>query len=73
MKDAIQKASDYAEVTERKAVPVEVTDMESPGLRAPRYMAALAASPMEDEREELDLTPQDVELTSSIQVKFCGE
>ncbi|BCR91371.1 SIMPL domain-containing protein [Aspergillus chevalieri] len=73
MKDAIQKAFDYAEVIGREVNPVEITDMESPGLHSPRYMAAMAACPMEDEREELDLTPQDVELTSSIQVNFRGE
>lgn len=73
MKDAIKKASDYAEVIGRKVNPVEITDMESPGLHSPRYMATMAACPMEDEREELDLTPQDVELTSSIQVNFRGE
>lgn len=73
MKDAIKKASDYAEVIGRKVNPVEITDMESPGLHSPRYMATMAACPMEDEREELDLTPQDVELSSSIQVNFRGE
>lgn len=73
MKDAIQKASDYAEVIGREVNPVEITDMESPGLHSPRYLTAMAACPMEDEREELDLTPQDVELTSSIQVNFRGE
>ena len=72
MKDAILKASDYAEVIGREVNPVEITDTESPGFPAARYMA-MGACPMDDEREELDLTPQDVDLTSSIQVNFRGE
>lgn len=72
MKDAIKKASDYAEVIGRQVNPVEITDTESPRFVGTKKRT-VAASPMSDERENLDLTPQDVDLTSSIQVNFRGE
>lgn len=75
MKDAIEKAADLAGVVGRGVEPVEVSDSGfGPGMggRSAVMCMKSAASPMDDEREELDLTPEDVELSSSVNVVFRG-
>ena len=79
MQDATEKARDYAEFLGREVQPVEVTDSEVGGglfgggyKRAMAPMAALGAGGGE-QHEDLDLTPQDVEVNSSVQVNFKGD
>lgn len=75
MQDAIEKAADLAGVVGRRVEPVEISDSGfGPGVGGRSVMCMKAsANPMDDEREELDLTPEDVELSSSVNVVFQGE
>lgn len=81
MADAIEKAADLAGVVGRAVEPVEVSDSGSgngPGSGmlyggARKMRVAAASSSMDDDRQELDLTPEDVELSSSLYVVFKGE
>ncbi|OJJ38707.1 hypothetical protein ASPWEDRAFT_36383 [Aspergillus wentii DTO 134E9] len=76
MVDAIQKAKDYADVIGREVVPVEITDTDCSYGYPPRMMANCMAAPglgAEDEREDLDLTPRNIDVTNSVQVNFKGE
>lgn len=78
MQDASEKARDYAEFLGREVQAVEVTDTEvGRGFMGARYkseMAPLAAMGAGGEQhEDLDLTPQDVEVQCSVQVNFKGD
>lgn len=80
MADAIEKAGDLAGVVGRAVEPVEVSDSGSGGapssgalFGSARKLRVSAASSMEDNRQELDLTPEDVELNTSLYVVFKGE
>ncbi|KAJ5126775.1 hypothetical protein N7448_007554 [Penicillium atrosanguineum] len=82
IRDAIHKATDYAEVIGQEVVAVEITDGGSASHVRARYMAAapapararglFGASPqMEDEADTaLDLNPQQIEFTGVVDVKF---
>lgn len=79
MKDAIEKAEELASVVGRAVEPVDVSNSDGgsgyyPGnrKRAPALRCMYGGS-MDDENEELDLTPEDVELTTSLDVVFQGE
>lgn len=79
MQDATEKARDYAEFLGREVQPVEVTDSEvGRGYMGARYkggdMVPLAAMGAGGEQhEDLDLTPQEVEVQCSVQVNFKGD
>lgn len=76
MLDAIRKAKDYAEVIGCEVVAVEITDEEhgSPGrprnLVHTRRVAAYASFTTDEDDEPLDLTPQQIEYTGAVQVRF---
>lgn len=71
LRDAIQKADDLSEVLGRGVVAVEVTDSEYPGSPSGRYMMSTqCATGYRNEPPELDLTPQEIDVKSSLQVKF---
>lgn len=75
MRDAINKANDYAEVIGREVVAVEITDEGYNSYGRTRHGGAklkVAASydAMDGGYEPLDLTPQQIEYTGSVQVRF---
>ncbi|KAJ5815665.1 hypothetical protein N7474_007442 [Penicillium riverlandense] len=77
MYDAIQKANDYAEVVGQKVVAVQITDgghgSYGRTMQSARAMAAPAMMRHSDLPEGgpvIDLTPQDIEFTGSVEVKF---
>ncbi|KAJ5309244.1 hypothetical protein PENANT_c042G03059 [Penicillium antarcticum] len=77
LRDAIKKAEDYAEVLQRKVTAVEVTDYSQGGYRnvamasAPKYKKARRSfASDDDEVDALDLTPQEIEVTGSVNVIF---
>lgn len=77
MLDAIRKANDYAEVIGREVVAVEITDEGhgSPGgprhiVNTRRRVAAYASLAINEDDEPLDLTPQQIEYTGAVQVRF---
>ena len=78
MRDAIQKANDFAEVIGRKVVPVEINDggqgsfnqtHQMPMVKSRLFGSAAPAS-IPDASNALDLTPQDIRFTGSVDVKF---
>jgi uncharacterized protein YggE len=78
LRDAIRKADDYAEVVQRKVVAVEITDYAQGGYRnvamaaTPKKKRArlYASGPDDDQVDSLDLTPQEIEVTGSVNVMF---
>ncbi|OGE55015.1 hypothetical protein PENARI_c005G07089 [Penicillium arizonense] len=78
LRDAIRKADDYAEVVQRKVVAVEITDYAQGGYRnvamasTPKKKRAMvyASGPDDDQVDSLDLTPQEIEVTGSVNVMF---
>lgn len=71
LRDAIQQADDLSEVLGRDVVAVEVTDSEYPAAPRARYMMTTqCASGYRDDSPQLDLTPQEIDVKSSLQVKF---
>ncbi|KAJ5167265.1 uncharacterized protein N7482_006046 [Penicillium canariense] len=73
MRDAVQKANDFADVVDRQVVAVEITD-EGHGTRSRTKQTArlstLRTSVSDAEGNTIDLTPEDVEFTSSVDAKF---
>ena len=74
LRDAIRKAQDYADVVGKKAVAVEISEQSySVGMRtkqsARRSDRAVSASYVDG----LTVEPEDVELRSSVEVKFVAE
>ncbi|KAJ6172434.1 hypothetical protein N7470_001501 [Penicillium chermesinum] len=80
MRDAIQKAEDYADVIGRKVVVTEINSGGYSGDLNVRCMMATApggalfgrSSPA-PEHDSLDLTPQEIKIEGSVSVKFESE
>lgn len=79
MLDAVEKAKDYAGVVGREIVAVEVNEGGSSGPSGARMMMMqqqmpqMAAGHMGNGGGGLDLTPQNIDVTHSVNVKFRGE
>ncbi|CAG8002958.1 unnamed protein product [Penicillium salamii] len=70
LRHAIQQADDLSEVLGRDVVAVEVSDTEYHAAPvAMRYMST-ARGGFHDDSPPLDLTPQEIDVKSSLQVKF---
>ena len=71
LRDAIQQADDLSEVLGRNVVAVEVSDSGYPRAPMHRYMmAADVGGRHRNEPVTLDLTPQEIEVETSLQVTF---
>lgn len=78
MRDAINKANDYAQVIGREVVAVSVEDGQGNGARRHMPQARMGlfggvrAGAGEESTQSLDLTPQRIEHTGSVYVRFEG-
>lgn len=79
IRDAIQKAEDYAWVLKREVVVVEITDdgygsyartQQTARVHASRRRVNTGGDDDEDNDNILDLTPQQIQFTCSVHVKF---
>ncbi|CAG7931594.1 unnamed protein product [Penicillium olsonii] len=71
LRDAIQQAQDLSGVLGREVVAVEVSDSEFSPAPPLRYMmSARGPGGFRDESPPLDLTPQEIDVKSSLQVRF---
>lgn len=80
MLDAVEKARDYAEVIGREVVAVEVKEPSSwefgygrPAAMLPQMPQMPGGSAGGGAEKGLDLTPQNIELKHTLQVKFRGD
>lgn len=74
LRDAIQKATDYAEVVGKNVVAVEITDQGySTGGRTKQTARRSNYNASASYVDGLSVEPQDVELRSSVKVKFVAE
>lgn len=79
IRDAIQKAKDYAEVLGREVVVVEITDdgygshsraLQTAAVHASRRRVIARGDDDLEDNNVLDLTPQQIQFTGTVQVKF---
>ena len=73
LRDAIQQATDYSEVLGRQVSVVEITDHGMSPYRATHRHMMMADSPGSHSGEDpapLDLTPQDIDVESQVNVTF---
>lgn len=71
LRDAIKQADDYSEVLERSVSVVEITDEGMSPYRAThRHMVAASFGGGGEDPAPLDLTPQDIDVESQLNVTF---
>ena len=76
MRDAMQRAQDYCDVLERHAVAVEVTDYgsgQSYRVASQELSRPRGSSASKTQVDGMTLEPEDVELKSSVDVKFQAD
>ncbi|KXG50588.1 Protein of unknown function DUF541 [Penicillium griseofulvum] len=73
LRDAIQQADDYSEVIGRAVDVAEIADQGMSPYRVQRHMVAASYGNHTEDPVPLDLTPQDIDVESNVNVTFQAE